>query len=712
MIPKQLRREEIKFCRIRKGTKKPFEKDWTNKPYSYSEIEKFLPGENYGVLCGYGGLIVIDSDEDELQIVVGEKLPETFKVRTGGGGIHNYYFCPDCKKKIILEKDGKHYGEVQSFGAQVVGPNSIHPSGRKYEVINDKEITTISYEQLLSAIKPFMKEIEETEKSLEYEKREYGDEINDLSVVDIWGTAGLKKHGSEYYGAHPIHGSETGMNFWINPVKNVWHCFRHNTGGGPLYAIAVKEGIIDCSEAVKGALRGDKAREAIRIAQEKYGLKRKEKKFEVSGEVSDKVEKIIKSFYDKRDLARRILRVQPLYYDNSKIWWGWDGVKWKIIDETDVLNFVAKLSTANTIKANEKSEILEALKQESRLNKPQPIKKTWIQFKDFFFDIETGEKIPVEPKYFATNPVPLELSKENYMETPTMDRIFEEWVGKKYVKTLYEIIAYCLLPSYPIHRIFCLIGDGCNGKGSFLRLLEKFIGKDNVTSTELDTLLTSRFEVSKLYKKLVCIMGETNFAEISKTSLLKKLTGQDLIGFEFKNKNPFEDYNYAKIIIATNNLPTTTDKTIGFYRRWLIIDFPNRFSEEKDILAEIPDEEFEYLALKCCFILKDLLDRRKFTNEGSIEERIERYEAKSNFLEEFIKKFTEEDPDGYITKSDFYKQFTAWCKENRHRVLSETSLGIEMKKLGIESSTKYFSWLHDGSGGNARVWVGIKWKNK
>jgi len=71
--------------------------------------------------------------------------------------------------------------------------------------------------------------------------------------------------------------------------------------------------------------------------------------------------------------------------------------------------------------------------------------------------------------------------------------------------------------------------------------------------------------------------------------------------------------NYAKILIATNNLPTTTDKTIGFYRRWLIIDFPNQFSEKKDILADIPNEEYNSLALKCVGILKDLLMKRAFS---------------------------------------------------------------------------------------------------
>jgi putative DNA primase/helicase len=249
-----------------------------------------------------------------------------------------------------------------------------------------------------------------------------------------------------------------------------------------------------------------------------------------------------------------------------------------------------------------------------------------------------------------------------------------------------------------------------NGKSCFLRLLVKFIGEENVTATELDTLINSRFEITRLHKKLVCIMGETNFNVISKTSIIKKLTGQDTVGFEYKNKTPFDGINYAKIFIATNNLPATTDKTIGFYRRWMIIDFPNQFSEQKDILDDIPEAEYSHLALKCCIILKDLLVRRKFSKEGTVEERAERYEAKSNFLEKFLKETTKEDLNGYITKGDFYKKFSDWCKENRHREMSETSVGLSMKKLGIESSVKYMDWMFDGRGGNARVWLGIIWK--
>jgi hypothetical protein len=277
MIPPQLHNDRIKFCKVRKGTKKPFEKDWTNKPYSYQEIEDYLKNENeqYGVLCGYGDLAVIDADNQAFQIAVENMFPKTFRVKTGSGGVHNYFFIPDLKQKIILKLDDEsetHLGEVQSYGTQVVGAGSLHPNGNTYELLEDIEIATVTGEELYSCLKPFMKkEIDKSEVNAVFERQQTS-EIDDLSVMDIWSAIGLKKMGDEYYGCHPLHGSSGGMNFWINPRKNTWHCFRCNSGGGVLSAIGVKEGIIDCSEAQKGSLRGDNAKKCIELAKEKYGL--------------------------------------------------------------------------------------------------------------------------------------------------------------------------------------------------------------------------------------------------------------------------------------------------------------------------------------------------------------------------------------------------------------------------------------------------------
>ncbi len=104
------------------------------------------------------------------------------------------------------------------------------------------------------------------------------------------------------------------------------------------------------------------------------------------------------------------------------------------------------------------------------------------------------------------------------------------------------------------------------------------------------------------------------------------------------------------------------------------------------------------------------MKKREFTNEGSIQERKEKYESKSAFLNKFIELFVQEELNEYITKNQFKIKFQEWCKENKHRELSDTSLGLEMKKLGYESSKKNFEWMNDGKGGQGRIWLDIKWR--
>jgi len=414
--------------------------------------------------------------------------------------------------------------------------------------------------------------------------------------------------------------------------------------------------------------------------------------------------------------AERFNEIQPLFFDKSGLWWLWNKTqyRWEIVDDIDILNMIHNATGRDVISSQSRTEILNALKQKGRLNIPKPFLKTWIQFKDTIVDFKTGEEFKATPEYFATNPIPWSLHNERFVETPTIDRIFEEWVGKEYIKTLYEIIAYSLIQDYPIHRLFCFIGEGLNGKSCFLRLLKKFVGEENVTATELDVLLTSRFEVTKLHKKLVCIMGETNFVEMEKTSIIKRLTGQDTIGFEYKNKNPFDDFNYAKIVIATNNLPATTDKTIGFYRRWCIIDFPNKFSEQKDILEDIPEEEYEILTVKSLKILKELLEKREFNKEGTIEEREKRYEERSNPFDKFWREVIIEDPNGNISKKKLREKLNSWCKENRFRLLSDHTIAKHMNDKGIETTRLTMDWIDSYGKEKPRYWAweGIKLKGE
>jgi len=297
------------------------------------------------------------------------------------------------------------------------------------------------------------------------------------------------------------------------------------------------------------------------------------------------------------DNVKQFWKEQPFFYDKNNIFWFWNKqeYKWEIVDEVDLMNSIDNVLDmgGQTISQRVKGCYMEAFKRYGREKVPEEAPKRWIQFKNKAFSLRSKKQYYVQSNYFFTNPIPYKMAEKSY--TPVIDKLFEDWVGEEYVRTLYEIIAYCCYADYPVQVLFCLYGNGRNGKSCFLRLLSRFVGKENICSTELDLLVgnnSSRFESFKLYKKLVCLMGETNFGVLNKSSMLKKLTGGDMIGFEMKGKKPFDDINYAKMIIASNSLPTSEDTSEGFYRRWIIIDFPNEFPEGKDILETIPEKEY------------------------------------------------------------------------------------------------------------------------
>ena len=284
-IPKQLK--DCGFCRVLFKTKKPFEGDWNNNPYTYPEISKFFPAENYGVLTGLEyydvmppyikyrlGVLDDDTEDKQLMKIALDNFDETFQVNE-----HLYYKLRnwDGKKIIFFDKEGKHCGELQGVGQQVVGPGSTHPSGRMYEVKNDVGIVSLEIDAFKSIFRdylpkkknPLMENTERTDWT--------GDKIQDIPISNIISLNNLNDVGDGcYQGPHPNHGSDGGMNFRVNTSENTWCCYRCSSGGGPSELIGVMEGIINCNSAGSNCYSPEQGQQVIEVARDKYGLKKPE----------------------------------------------------------------------------------------------------------------------------------------------------------------------------------------------------------------------------------------------------------------------------------------------------------------------------------------------------------------------------------------------------------------------------------------------------
>lgn len=406
-----------------------------------------------------------------------------------------------------------------------------------------------------------------------------------------------------------------------------------------------------------------------------------------------KVPKGLLEISDYEDNVEIFYQIQPFFYDKSRMFWFWnkDNFCYEIVDEVDVMRTIDMEMglDGKTIASYLKTNYIEAFKRVGRGHIPKDAPKKWIQFKDKAYSLKSGKVYKVTPDYFFTNPIPWDMGEST--ETPVMDKLFTDWMGEDGKVILYELIAYCCYSDYPIQLLFCLCGNGRNGKSQFMKILDRFIGKNNTSTTELDVLTQNRFESFKLYKKLVCTMGETNFGMLTATSIIKKLIGGDKIGFEKKNKDPFDDYNYAKIIIASNSLPTSADTSDGFYRRWFIISFDREFEESgREVWLSVPDEEYRNMARKVTEILPNLLGTGVFTRQGSIEDRKRRYISFSNPLSLFIKEYCIIEDGLFESYNKMYSEYVRWLQNNKKRRVTwkEFKSALEDDGFYVERTTK------------------------
>lgn len=107
-----------------------------------------------------------------------------------------------------------------------------------------------------------------------------------------------------------------------------------------------------------------------------------------------------------------------------------------------------------------------------------------------------------------------------------------------------------------------------------------------------------------------------------------------------------------------------------------------------NILAEIPEQEFNNLAKRVIRICKELLQNKKFTNEGDLDTRIRRYEDRSNPLMRFIEENCDEELGAYIPLKDFSKSLNDYLKDNRLRQITPIKISRELKNEGFNVSAK------------------------
>ncbi|MGF3114766.1 DNA primase family protein [Facklamia sp. P12937] len=345
----------------------------------------------------------------------------------------------------------------------------------------------------------------------------------------------------------------------------------------------------------------------------------------------------------------------------------------------------AMIHEIRNLKKTQRSEVLAYL-QLATDNKPLS-PPHFIAVKNGIYDLNKDRLLPFSPEIVIKNKV-----NWNYnptAECPPVDKVLNNVAvkDKQVRRVLEEIFGYILYRRNVLRKTFLLTGHGQNGKSTYLKMLLKFVGEENKSALDLNEL-SERFKTAELFGKLANIGDDISKLYIKDSSMFKKLSTGDTVNAERKGLDPFDFNNYAKLIFSANEPPRVNDKSDGIVSRLLIIPFKAKFTpQDPDFDPQIEDkvtnqDAMEYLLKLGIIRLKEILERKHFTQSDVIQKESDAYNEYNNPLLRFIK---ETEIVNRPTKEVFI-EYAAWCEELQLKPLGSTAFSREIcQTLDLET---------------------------
>lgn len=681
-----------------KSGKKAFEKNFYDHPYEADDpsLQAHLKeGGNYGVLCG-GGIAEVDMDIEVLQDKF-EVHVNTFTVKSGRTrSIGNHaLITTDATENGTINSIPNEKGEQDNLGniqvnhKYVVGPGCNHFSGNKYEVIRKVPIAFVSKKKLEEI---FGKQLEWTgqrlKKSVNEAKTENKLIDNTIPIAELIHNFNelSQINATEFQGEHPVHGSETGQNFTVNTDKNCWHCFRCNSGGGPLSWLAVREGLITCAEAKPGALKGPLFQKILAIAQN-LGYKLE------FGNVAKYFEGTPPHFvpaFLAEDLMKDF-HYWSAHGDNRMLVYNQQKGIYEMWAEDQIMEETAKRLGKFSLK-NRQLEVLNYIqsltKRDMEVQKPD-----LIALQNGIFNLKTHELNPPSPENLIFNQIPVRYDPN--ARCPTFMKFINEVAHSSDISALQELVGYLFYGKYKFNKIFLFVGQGRNGKTTLLNVMCALLGNGNYSAVALQDLLNRHFSTAELYGKLANIADDLTNEALKNTGKMKMFTGESQMMGERKFKDPFYFMNTAKIICACNEVPKTPDDTDAFFARIYPFTFPNQFREDDpktdpDLIEKLTTgNELSGIFNWGLEGLDRLFKNKCFSNSKTIEQVRDLYLCASNPLKSWIDENVEETLEGEIESDEGYRQFLLWCREKNIPPISKVAFGMSFSQFAPMATAQY-----------------------
>ena len=267
-------------------------------------------------------------------------------------------------------------------------------------------------------------------------------------------------------------------------------------------------------------------------------------------------------------------------------------------------------------------------------------------------------------------------------------------------ESLMEVIGVCMYRSAEFTQSAILLGEGSNGKSTYIRMLQALLGKQNISSLDM-AMLGKQFHTGQLAGKLANLGDDISneFQRGDLLSVFKKIVDGNRVYADVKGVEGFEFESYATLVFSANEFPRLADYTDGMLRRIFPIEFNARFAKTDEdydprISRKITTEQAcQRMAVLGVAGLQQVIDNNGFTPNTASSRRVGEIQAENdNVLSWSIENgWNAETLDGCVgmTKYSEYKQ---WCLDCGLQPVSRNKFSRSVNKhYGMQTSDEWMN---------------------
>ncbi|NIN03691.1 MAG: hypothetical protein GTO44_10055 [Hydrotalea flava] len=642
-LAEKLREKNVNVIPLQPRSKIPAD-SW--KLYQKEKYNGTIPPEdNYACLCGEisDNLVVVDIDKTTDETIIDKILPNaldnTLVVKTGSGGYHIYIRVMRLPNSAKLDANGIHI-DVQAEGKYVVGAGSIHPNGKRYEIIsNTTDIDHGDFQKIV----------------VNLEKLGFQGSKESAGLLAAGGIDTGNRHTAAIrYANHLLF--KVGVTY--DNLK--FEMKRWNESNNP--PSDENEILQVCEDCYKYFQKEN-------VKQHQKSITGKDAKDKKPDDWADEImlEFHLKTLRDTDEL---------LFYQNG-------------IYHYDPVHAIIKTECEKIIPdCNERlvNEIIKKIKRRTYVSRDDfDANDSIINLKNGLFDLERNELKSHSPNYLSFIQLPVNYNPDA-IPSAFVKFLKECLPEPNDLYLLIEGFANCLLKNSNFEKVFMLIGEGANGKSTFLGIMNRVLGKENVAAESLHDLTYERFALASLYGKMANLHPDIESNELKHTGLLKALISGDPINAEKKYLPSFKFENKAKLFFSANRFPETVDQSSAFFRRFIIIDWQVSFLNRADtnLKNRICNDPEEIAGIFNILVrmIRPLQKRGKFRDNNNIQALRKKWNEKANPIRKFIDEYLHFGHDYYLSKTLAYEEYGKFCETNNAVKESAVMFNRTLTKLG------------------------------